>query len=58
MLGRKADGKPNRPTIYGQSQADVLAQINELKYEYNHGLYVEPNRMKRWGVAPLLAKNF
>lgn len=46
MIGRKANGKPNRPTIYGQTQAEVLAKINELKYEYNHGIYVEPNRTK------------
>lgn len=46
MLGRKADGKPNRKTVYGDTQDEVLKKINELIYEYNHGLYVEPNRMR------------
>ena len=45
MLGRKADGKPNRKTVYGETQTEVLKKINELIYEYNHGIYVEPNRM-------------
>jgi integrase len=45
MLGRKANGKPNRKTVYGLSQQEVLKKINELTYEYNHGIYVEPNRM-------------
>jgi integrase len=46
MLGRKADGKPNRKTVYGETQTEVLKKINELIYEYNNGLYVEPNRLK------------
>ncbi len=46
MIGRKADGSPNRPTIYGQTLAEVVNKINELKYEFNHGIYVEPNRTK------------
>lgn len=45
MLGWKADGKPNRKTVYGDSQQEVLKKINELTYEYNHGMYIEPNRM-------------
>ena len=45
MLGRKANGKPNRKTVYGETQSEVVKKINELIYEYNNGIYVEPNRM-------------
>lgn len=46
MLGRQPDGKPNRKSVYGKTQAEVLNKINELKYEYSHGIYIEPNRTK------------
>lgn len=50
MLGRLPNGKPNRKTVYGDTQKEVIEKMNTLKYEYNHGLCIEPNHMmlKEW----------
>lgn len=58
MIGRLPDGSPNRKTVYGDTQVEALEKINELKYEFNHGLYVEPNRMKLGEWLPIWLKTF
>jgi integrase len=58
MIGRLPNGNPNRKTVYGDTQAEALEKINELKYEYNHGLYIEPNRMRLGEWLPIWLKTF
>lgn len=58
MIGRLPNGKPNRKTVYGDTQAEVLEKINELKYEFNHGLYIEPNRMRLGEWLQIWLKTF
>jgi len=58
MIGRLPNGNPNRKTVYGDTQAEALEKINELKYEFNHGIYIEPNRMKLGEWLPIWLKTF
>jgi integrase len=58
MIGRLPSGTPNRKTVYGDTQAEVLEKINEIKYEYNHGLYIEPNRIQLGEWLPIWLKTF
>lgn len=49
-LGKKIDGKPNRPTFYGKTRKEVSDQIIEVKAQSNKGLYIDPTKMlvKEW----------
>lgn len=46
-LGKKLNGKPNQKKKRGfQSKDDAYKALNELIYEYNKGIYVDPSSMK------------
>lgn len=55
MLGRKANGKPDRPKAYGQTRADVQRQLAELRRKAEQGLRAEP-AVERLTVAEYLQK--
>jgi len=38
MLGRKADGKPDRPKVTGSTEGEVRKQLRELRREYERGM--------------------
>lgn len=58
MIGRLPNGNPNRKTVYGDTQAEVTRKLNEIRYEYNNGLYIEPNHMKFGEWLPIWLKTF
>lgn len=58
MIGWLPNGKPNRITVYGDTLAEVLKKMNDIKYEYSHGLYIEPNRIKLGEWFPIWLKTF
>lgn len=53
-LGKTADGKRNRPKVSGESEADVEAQLDDLRYKQRHGLPIQYEQqtvadfMERW----------
>ena len=53
LLGYKPDGKPNRKTVYGHSQAEVLQKLSELKHKLVTGSIISNKAllgptMKEW----------
>lgn len=44
-IGYRNDGKLIRRCVYGRSQGEVTEKMNKLKYEYQAGLYVAPEKL-------------
>lgn len=54
MLGRKANGKPDRPKVYGNTREQVRRQLAKLKREYDEGKRIDPAK-ERQTVAEFMA---
>lgn len=44
-LGVKADGKPNRPTVYGKTDTEVIDKLKVLLYEETQGVAPKSGRL-------------
>src|SRR5215210_3646485 len=53
MLGRRADGKPDRPKVYGKTRTDVRDKLHELKRKADEGTRLDP-RKERETVAQFM----
>jgi integrase len=53
MLGRRADGKPDRPKVYGRTRGEVQRQLAELRRKAAEGTRAEPS-LERQTVAAYL----
>ena len=47
MLGRKSDGRPDRPKVTGKTRRDVQRQLAELKRKSEEGLRVDPSKERQ-----------
>jgi integrase len=45
MVGRKANGTPDRRTVYGKTRAEAVRKLDELRQRAAGGLITEPNRL-------------
>jgi integrase len=53
MLGRRADGKPDRPKVYGKTRSEVHKRLVALRRKAEEGLRADPRR-ERQKVADYL----
>jgi hypothetical protein len=53
MLGRKTNGKPERPRISGPTKADVQRQLAELRREADQGTLVDAAQARQTLAAYL-----
>jgi integrase len=45
MVGRRADGKPDRRVVYGKTRAEVQHKLDDLRRRVADGLVTEPTRL-------------
>src|SRR5438270_13248741 len=51
MLGRKSNGKRDRPKIYGKTRGEVQKQLAELRRKADQGTRADPSRQRQTVAA-------